>query len=580
MIRSLSNLSTVLAASAMILFLSCGSAFAEVLTEFHSDMQLLPSGAVNVYERFKVDFRKDRQRNQIIRYIKTRYHRGKKIHDVEVKINKILMDANPGTYSMVKKTGDELQIHIGNREQPLTKVHEFEIEYEVYRAVNFIKSKPELFIDVTGDQWPFDLRNVTCDLTLPRGVKPASVKAFSYIGAPGNYSRESSVTKGDKLRFSARAIRSGKGLAVLADLPPGSVILPSVTQDIIWRLQSGAQIFVLPLGTLLTLTLFWWITARPAKTENSRGDAELNGIDSWRPPEYLTPCEVGTLIDESCDLSDIGATVVDLAARGFLKIRILPYNGLLYLCDRDYELTLVRPLTDRDLKPHEKMMLTFMFGLSGTTYVSGLRGRFIEYLPLIKTRVYKSLLSGGYFTRDPNTDRRNFVSVGALVLTLGLCLMAASTSHAAGLSTACGIIFSGIVIIIASAAMPRLGAPGTRALKQIVNFRNFLAHGDKERVEAIVRKDPQDFFRYLSYAIVLGVADRFAAVAKDVVREYPEWFEVDESIRRGRFSSVQFVKELGDALIIINRAMTEKHLPGSSVKRMGAADFAKSNFKR
>ena len=82
MIRSLHHLSTVLAASAMFLLLSCGSAFAEVLTEFHSDMQLLPSGAVNVYERFKIDFRKDRQRNQVIRYIKTRYHRGKKIHDV------------------------------------------------------------------------------------------------------------------------------------------------------------------------------------------------------------------------------------------------------------------------------------------------------------------------------------------------------------------------------------------------------------------------------------------------------------------------------------------------------------------
>ena len=37
----------------------------------------------------------------------------------------------------------------------------------------------------------------------------------------------------------------------------------------------------------------------------------------YEPPDQLTPSEVGTLVDNSADMRDITAAIVDLAVRGF-----------------------------------------------------------------------------------------------------------------------------------------------------------------------------------------------------------------------------------------------------------------------
>ena len=39
----------------------------------------------------------------------------------------------------------------------------------------------------------------------------------------------------------------------------------------------------------------------------------------YEPPEGLTPAEVGVVWDESADLEDVTATILDLAVRGHLE---------------------------------------------------------------------------------------------------------------------------------------------------------------------------------------------------------------------------------------------------------------------
>ena len=40
----------------------------------------------------------------------------------------------------------------------------------------------------------------------------------------------------------------------------------------------------------------------------------------YEPPDNLTPAECGTLVDNSVDMRDITATLVDLAVKGYLTI--------------------------------------------------------------------------------------------------------------------------------------------------------------------------------------------------------------------------------------------------------------------
>ena len=530
------------------------------ITDFQSNVTLFPDGVLKVREEISVDFEKTDHHNQIIRYIQTRYHRGDDVYDAKVRVHHAIMDGNNETFSVSRKTGNEIQIHIGNDGKSLTGKHKFQLDYEVYKAVNYFKGKPELAFDVTGHHWPFNLKNISCNVELPRGVKDSEVRAFQLIGAPGNYFYNAQPVVDGKISFRNDYIPSGKGMAIAVELPPGAVVLPSVLQDVVWHMQTGYGMILLPSLTVFILAFWWYMTGR----------SRLSGTEDegFKPPEYLSACEVGTLVDESCDLTDIVSMVVDLASRGFISIKVLPYNGFLYLCRRDYQLTLLKSYKDKELRPHEQVFLAAIFGASATTYVSELRGRVAEYIPVIRQKVYQSLTQGGYFTRDPENDRRNFIAVGAVVITVGLCLLGASVNHITGVSTSIGLMLSGLVIILGSRTMPKRSALGIKALKQTYNFRNFLAHSDHGRVEEIVKKNPDDFSKYLSYAIVLGVADRWASIYKDVARDYPDWYQIDDSIKnKAEFSAKEFIRELGDGLEIMNRAMTEKTSPFGAINQ-------------
>ena len=64
----------------------------------------------------------------------------------------------------------------------------------------------------------------------------------------------------------------------------------------------------------------------------------------YEPPENLKPAEIGTLVDEYADDRDIVATIIDLAIRGYLKIKPLG--------DKDVEIEILRE--GDDLKGYEK----------------------------------------------------------------------------------------------------------------------------------------------------------------------------------------------------------------------------------
>ena len=64
----------------------------------------------------------------------------------------------------------------------------------------------------------------------------------------------------------------------------------------------------------MTVFLYWWKHGR---------DPEGKGVimPIYKVPKNLKPGEVGVLIDERAHLHDITATIIDLAVKGYLKIR-------------------------------------------------------------------------------------------------------------------------------------------------------------------------------------------------------------------------------------------------------------------
>ena len=98
-----------------------------------------------------------------------------------------------------------------------------------------------------------------------------------------------------------------EGMTISMAWTPGVIARPA-SYVTIERFFSANWIFLVPIVTFIVLYRLW----------NARGrdPSRLAITPQYKPPEGMTPAEIGTLIDNSPDMCDITASIVDLASGG------------------------------------------------------------------------------------------------------------------------------------------------------------------------------------------------------------------------------------------------------------------------
>ncbi len=527
------------------------SAQAQAIRELDTTYNVAASGNVDVVELLKISFPSVKQRTQFYRVVPIWYQSDSNTFVLDAHIKSVLMDDKVSVPFKSWVAGREFHIKVGDQTTILKGDHKFRIEYEIARGVQFVNGHPQLYLSVTGDQCPFPIDTINVNVNLPKGTDLSRVQASTLIQPSGAIKPVPPQTGAAALKIAVHKVKPSQNVIVIVDMPKGTVAPHSVLFDWVVTMQKFYQIFVLPLATIILLCAWWFFYGRDP-------GAEKVAANNWFPPAGVTPAEAGTLIDESCDLRDIASTLIDLAVRGYIKIRLLPYTGFLYLDNKDYEFTLLKSMKDQELKPHEELFLTALFGMSSTTYLSAIKGRFAEYLPPIKRLVYENLVTEKLFARDPEIDRKNFLAVGATIVTVGIGLMAASVYQHAGQVTAAGTVLSGVIILLAARAMPRRTSKGVAANRQIEKFERMIANGNKNELRKAASANPEIFSKYLPYAVIFGHSERWAGVFSEMIGEYPEWFTIDQSFVADDFNTVRFVNLLKSSSGVFERALTDR----------------------
>jgi len=178
-----------------------------------------------------------------------------------------------------------------------------------YRAVNglrFFEEHDELYWNITGDEWDVPIEAVSARIELPTGV--TGVRAIAFDGAYGSTSQNAVVAVADNVVTVAMPTPLGfhEGVTAVVGWDKGAVAEPTPldrTNDFLamnWPLG-------IPLLVLLGMYTLWSKVGR---------DPEARPVAvRYDPPKGLTPAEAGTLLDESVDMRDITATIVDTSPR-------------------------------------------------------------------------------------------------------------------------------------------------------------------------------------------------------------------------------------------------------------------------
>lgn len=516
------------------------------IESFDSELTLAKNGELSVVESINVNFGSAKC-DSFVRRIPFRFSHGKARYTTLLHIDQVTTSSSSSVPFVEKCQGDEVNLKIGKEDVALSGQHTFIVRYRVLRAVTFANGLPQLYWNATGYDWQFPIKKASVHFVPPAGVTTKQLHAASSVGALGARNAAQTEVQLTKVNFTASNLKPGQGLSVLVTLPTGAVERPSEWLLAMWYLRDWYPAVVLPLFTAIVLYLYWWCYGR----DPSAG--KVIGVE-WDPPSTLTPAEVGTLIDEKCDDPDVVSTLLDLAVRGYVKIREVPFNGFFYLSNKDYEFELTNTNWE-GLKPYERLFLTSLFTID-KTYASRQKGEFGAYLRPIKEEIYKSLVTDGYFVRHPEEDRRIFHTTGIVLMLNSVAALVMTMKGANWLPFAAGFYFAGVITCVAASSMPKRTSKGCEILRQCVSFRRFATMAEKKRIEAIAKEDPTIFGRLLPYAIILGCADRWAEQFKDVVVQRPQWFETMNEGNRP-FSSAMFFENLLQAIDIFGRALTE-----------------------
>ncbi|MGL4651441.1 MAG: DUF2207 family protein, partial [Caldilineaceae bacterium] len=136
------------------------------------------------------------------------------------------------------------------------------------------------------------------------------------------------------------------------------------------------------------------------------------------PPDDLPPGLAGTLLDETVDMQDILATMVDLARRKAISITEEREDSF---WAKKVDFVYRRERNDVAMLPYERELLDAMFKGSGDTVrLSELKNKFYSHLPALRTSIYRAAVEQGLFPSDPSSTRTTYVVLGAAMMVLAV----------------------------------------------------------------------------------------------------------------------------------------------------------------
>jgi uncharacterized membrane protein len=503
------------------------------------------SGEVSVTERFVVRF--NGSWNGIYRTIPVEYSApGDLNYTLRLRIESVTDDTGTPLRHEVDRVGDSRRVKMwvpGAEDVTRTIV----LTYRSDNALRFFEEHDELYWNVTGDQWDFPIRNVTAVVMLPEDV--TGLRTSSFTGEQGSTEAAPVEQVGTTFTFrGTRPLGYREGLTIVVGWNPGVIPRPTAADKAASVLLSN-MILLAPILAFMAMFVLW----RRFGRDPDPGSVLVR----YEPPPEMTPAEAGTLLDDSADLRDITATLVDLAVRGFARIDEKSKEQLFGLfSSRDYEITLLQPEQWPQLKPHERALLQALsvHAHDDRVLLSDLKNEFYKHLPAIKTHLSRTLVDGGYYIRRPDMVRIIWAVV-AIAAAAGVILTGGVLADRLGISGAAAFIAGAgtfIVVVAFGWFMPRRTASGARMHTWLRGFEEFLGRVEKDRLERLV-DSPALFEKMLPYAMAFGVETNWARAFEGLATQPPSWYHTAD----GRaFRPNLFVADLGRMTTVASTAMS------------------------
>lgn len=506
----------------------------EHIKSFDSKININNDGTIDVKETIIYDF-DSLQKHGIYRempFIKINQD-GKK-YKLEFS-NFSVKDENDINYRFTTSSVDEklIRLKIGEADRLITGIHSYIITYKVAGALTYFSDHDELYWNVTGNEWTIPIVKATTTISLPEKPKPLSVKLACYTGYTGDNQTlcDKNYELGQVQISNKENLLSNQGLTAVVGFPKNIVSILEAKEFVsFWDTLAGKFI-----GLLLSLLALIWYVGLPFYIvyrwfKYGRDPKSTVGITTawFDPPKtqdgkrFLTPGEVGTLGDETVDMKDISATIVDLARRGYLIIDERKKGDFYLIKNKNI---------DNSLLNYEKTILTKFFG-SNKKEIRIKDEKLSSEITQVKNEMYEQVVEDKLFDKNPQTTRTKYYILSGIAVFTGSYLLA-------------------IISFLFGRVMPKKTVFGMEAKNISFSLKNFLS-SQKRQLE--FQADKQMMFeRLLPFAVAFGVEKIWAKRFENLNITQPNWYRGYSSTN---FNSYLLVNSLNSSFKSISTAAT------------------------
>ncbi len=521
------------------------------ITRMHIAVQLTPDGTAHTVLDFTMDFREHSGHGPVFQFFTTQRD-GRTYDEVFVfRYSRPHVTSSTGaaTQVSVEERRNDVVWRIGDENRVNHSPQHYRVSFDLHGIV--APNHPESGLDEFNWQVFSEVRSQVSDLTASVSGPVPVERAACWHGRHNSDPCRATVRDGTAT-MQLDQIPSKQGVQLVAGFPAGT--FPGVEQakrhapSAVSNLFPNPAAFGVAGGLSVVVGVGGWVLNRRSKrdlvylgltpgTVPARDDQARIGLQDtskitvavqFQPPKGASPGEIGTLVDATADGVDVTATLVDLAVRGHLLIEPTGRDEL--TGKRDFTLHRTDGGSDR-LQSFERSLLDSVFDGDETRTMDELRDqRFHEVMTNARDRLYSRLVDRRWLVRNPQAAGKVWGRVGLVLLALGAVLVVTLWWESLALF-ALPFLIAGWSCVVISSNRNQRTALGSAMLQQARGFELYLrtAEADQIRFEEGI----DVFSRYLPYAMVFGVADRWAKVferleAESRYRGNTDWLLVDD----------------------------------------------------
>lgn len=288
----------------------------ENIRDYDVEIHVNEDASMNVTEKITVYAKNDQIKHGIYRDFPTQYENKKVRFDVK----EVLLDGEDVKYN-ISSVERGARIRIGDEDTYLrTGLHTYTIKYTTERQITFYDDYDELYWNVIGSGWNFEIEKCHAKIYFPEGTKFISDKLKTYNGRYGSKENNAYVfydilSYENAVEFNIyETIPIQEAFTVSIFVEKGAITEPDLQQKIMWFLEDNI-ISVIMIIFLVGL-IFWQISCWKKCGKDPKPNVI---IPKYYPPDGMTPADVKYVSTMGSTNRVLEASMIDLAVKGYLK---------------------------------------------------------------------------------------------------------------------------------------------------------------------------------------------------------------------------------------------------------------------